>query len=375
MKNVILLLPLIFFYFSVSATIWTVDNNSNSASQFTNIQAAIDSANAGDTIMVEGSSTEYSPIVINKSLTLIGEGYLSAFGPAVTIRSNSLTPPMVINASDVSVKGINIFYAGASTQVQLLHNNDTLQDVSIEHCRLSTITVMGNNSGPTALFSNITLRNTIITGGVEIGRRTGANSYANYRITLDTLTIENSLIEGHLILVGNSPGNVFGLSTFTLRNNVFKKESSTPVFRPNPSNTDPFPDLVVYNNIFYETNPSGCNNCMYFNNSFWDPTFGNDSIISLSGNNNLLKTDPLFVNYVGGDFRLNPTTYDFHLGVGSPCLTAGIGGTQIGIYGGNYPFNIGDGPRIPIVDLLEMLNTAVPPNSPFILKLGARTRK
>lgn len=375
MKNLTILFLTIISYYSALATVWTVDNNSNSASQFTVIQTAIDTASAGDTIMVEGSPTEYNPIFIDKALTLIGEGYLSAFGPTVTVRSNTVTPPMIINASHVSVKGINIFYAGGSTQVQLRHNNDTLQNVLIDHCRLSTITVMGNSSGPTALFKNIILRNTIISGAVEIGKRTGSNSYAFFKITLDTLIIENCIVEGFFILVGNSPGNVFGLSTCTLRHNVFKQESSTSFFRPNSSNTDPFSELVIYNNVFYETNPSGCNNCMYFNNCFWSPTYGNDSLVSLSGNNNLLQTDPLFVNYVGGDFRLNPTTYDFHLGTGSPCLTAGTGGTQIGIYGGNHPFNIGDGPDIPVVDLLEMLNTAVPPNSPFILKIEARNRE
>ncbi len=360
------IIPLLFFS-SASATVWTVDNNANATSQFTDIQPAIDSANAGDTIMVEGSNTTYSSFIVPKPLTLIGEGYIDAHGLTAKINSN-----IGIASSYVRVMGFEILNNGKL----FLRDADTIQDVVVSHCLLLGIELRGRDTGPQALFANIIFRNNVIKGGIALGKIDGVNAYRFERIHLDTLLVENCILQGGITLVKNAyaAGNVSGLTSFALRNNVLNQASSCncPFFFPNPTLGARVKNIVISNNIFYEVDPRECSNCTFTHNCFWDPANGRDSLPDApSGNNNLLRTDPLFVNYNGGSFV---ASHDFHLAPGSPCLTGGIGGTQIGIYGGTYPFNVGDGPSIPIVDFLELLNSAVPPNSPIVIDLTARAR-
>lgn len=62
------------FVFSAQAKVWTVSNNAYSPGQYTNLQHAIDSASAGDSIYVEPSAFSYGGITIGKQLYLFGGG-------------------------------------------------------------------------------------------------------------------------------------------------------------------------------------------------------------------------------------------------------------------------------------------------------------
>lgn len=374
MKKILPLLLVVLSFSVAPAAVWTVDNNSHSASQFTDIQSAIDSASAGDTIMVKGSNTNYPLILIDKPLTLIGENYLSSNQPAASIKaSNStLTPSIRIHASNVHLKGFEMPWSGANPALYLLENNDTLQNIMVENCSLQNVSIRGNRTGPQALMKNIILRNNIIAGQIQIGETNSNQDYE--KIALDTFIVENCIVEAGFALVKNAygNGNVTGLATFILRNNIFNQTnlcSNCAYFRPSTQYNAALSDVVIQNNIFWGVNPSGCTNCMFFHNCFWDPTNLRDSIPHApSGNNNLLRTDPLFVNYSGGAFSPN---HDFHLNPGSPCLTGGTGGTQIGIYGGSYPFSIGNVPNVPVVAKVEMLHTAIPADSSSTVNLEA----
>lgn len=60
---------------AANATILRVSNVNGSSAPYSTIQAAVDAATAGDTIMVDGSSDGYGYAEISKSLVLIGPGY------------------------------------------------------------------------------------------------------------------------------------------------------------------------------------------------------------------------------------------------------------------------------------------------------------
>ncbi|MEQ8561157.1 MAG: hypothetical protein RID18_06585, partial [Cytophagales bacterium] len=65
MRN--LILPILCLIFTVSnADIIRVNNNSGISADYASLQQAIDSANTGDTIYLEPSSTNYGNININK---------------------------------------------------------------------------------------------------------------------------------------------------------------------------------------------------------------------------------------------------------------------------------------------------------------------
>ena len=81
MKTKILFFFFFFFsYFVGNSTVWTVDNNSNSPAQYSDLQLAVDNAAIGDTILVAGSTTSYGDITLDRKLTIIGAGYHNQYG-------------------------------------------------------------------------------------------------------------------------------------------------------------------------------------------------------------------------------------------------------------------------------------------------------
>ena len=78
-KTIILSVMLAFTGLSSSnATVWTVNNNTNSPGQYTGLQTAIDDiANVmdGDTLYVHGSYVSYGVISLDRPLVLIGTGF------------------------------------------------------------------------------------------------------------------------------------------------------------------------------------------------------------------------------------------------------------------------------------------------------------
>jgi len=79
MKKQITLLTVLAMFFALNstATVWRVNNNPGVDADFNNLQTAINDAavQAFDTLYVEGSSTSYGDIDIDKPLVLIGTGY------------------------------------------------------------------------------------------------------------------------------------------------------------------------------------------------------------------------------------------------------------------------------------------------------------
>jgi hypothetical protein len=75
MKTNLLLLVATFMVIIANATILTVNNNPAGFAQYNTIQAAINAAESGDTILVHGSETVYAGFTINnKKLAIIGPG-------------------------------------------------------------------------------------------------------------------------------------------------------------------------------------------------------------------------------------------------------------------------------------------------------------
>ena len=84
MKNLTYALLTLFISLAGNATILTVNNNNPSPGQYSDLQVAIDAANAGDTLLIHRSPTSYGNATITKQLTLIGEGVLTNKAPLTT---------------------------------------------------------------------------------------------------------------------------------------------------------------------------------------------------------------------------------------------------------------------------------------------------
>ena len=75
MKKAILLLGVAAICGAAQATILRVNNTIGAGAPYSDLTAAIGAAQVGDTIVVDGSSTSYGDVTIDKSLVVMGPGY------------------------------------------------------------------------------------------------------------------------------------------------------------------------------------------------------------------------------------------------------------------------------------------------------------
>ena len=96
---------------------WTVDDNG--PANFTNIQEAINNASSGDTIFVY-MGTYYEHVVINKTITLVGEDNNSTI-----IDGNETDNVIYIRANNVTVKGFTVRKSGMYLYSGILVDHST----------------------------------------------------------------------------------------------------------------------------------------------------------------------------------------------------------------------------------------------------------
>jgi hypothetical protein len=368
MKKIIYFSLLVLLSQTVNAKIWLVDNNSTNPQILHDAQIAVnDSANAGDTIMIEGSTIAYGSLTIAKPITIYGEGYNDALGENVTFVQ------IEILSSSVSLSGVicDLIFLNATNAI-----NDSIYHVSIERCFLHVGRFHGKDytTGTFAYMGDIHIKNNIFKGEL-VGGASWAFQYSTNQesIVFDSVVFENNIFAFFRFNAAN-PLHSLGQNTIFIRNNLFIDGVPNNGW-PNTTafwfefSGNALNDAIISNNIFYGSDATHCDNCTYMNNIAFNSVNGHDSLNA--GNNNLIG-DPIFVNYPGGAFDYS---HDYHLNTGSPCIGTGVGANDMGIYGGYYPFVTGEGPKIPVVDYVNISNTAVPQNSTFYLQFDARIRK
>jgi hypothetical protein len=344
-----------------------VDNQSESPNVYQNLQDAIDAAEPGDTLMVEGSTTSYGDISIDLPITIIGEGYNDDFN------ENTIVGRTTISSSQVFITGVR-FTSGAVDEIFLMADqsiNDTISNVIIERCYIPcVIRFWGHDPDLSAVngtFRKVGIRNSILSSGMILF---GYNNNENDQnlIQIDSLFLENNILDSYGVKRVNGIGsNLSGLETVIIRNNTIIENSGSTFFsNPYFGNQITINNLVVYNNIFYEVNTYGCITCAFYNNCFWSAAIEDNPPVSTNGN---IYVNPLFVNYSSGDFSFNK---DYRISDESPCEGAGVGGTDLGFEGGYFPFSIGAGARIPVVDFVNIENNALSGDSTLYLQFNAR---
>jgi hypothetical protein len=129
-------------------------------------------------------------------------------------------------------------------------------------------------------------------------------------------------------------------------------------------------NMVVENNIFYGAYPTGGSGCAFTNNiGYLCPEMPGAGNI---GSGNMNNTNPQFVNFplLGGGFDWS---YDFHLQSTSPGINAGTDSTDVGIYGGMLPFDVGANPHFPQMMTLTLPNgSSVPAGGTLNVHFTAR---
>jgi hypothetical protein len=149
-----------------------------------------------------------------------------------------------------------------------------------------------------------------------------------------------------------------------ISNNIFIGDSAI-------GNYEVFLDVsnaIVTNNIFYYRDPKGCAYCNMSYNLTYKTTqdtlpYGNNT-----GGNNIANQDPMFAGAPQESHNFS-YDYDYHLGQGSPGINAGSDGTNLGIYGGSYPYS--DVIPIPKVSNVNILNPKIPVNDTLNVRIKA----
>jgi hypothetical protein len=139
----------------------------------------------------------------------------------------------------------------------------------------------------------------------------------------------------------------------------------------NNSNSNQFKNLIIlftnaqyYVRVFYICDNNEISNCIVLNNNNYfvtgtgnlsynnlflvaTPDFGSSSI----ANGNYFSVDPatIFVNQSGNQF-----TYDQDYHLQTPETFPGTDGSQVGIYGGIFPFKAGSVPITPHISLKDV---------------------
>lgn len=313
---------------SVYAATITVDNTSSTGrvAMFSDLQEAIDAADAGDVIMIKGSATNYGSVTLNKTLTLIGEGYANT----INTRQSTIGIITLTSAASGSVlRSLYItYFTGEVTDDLKLINVNFLGN--------------GNNQGGSGLHGeNWTLIDCKATTG-HYGFECRSYSATFYNCIFIKLGQNNASSSTINLYNCNILVSIYN-SQFATFNNCL-----LPLADDNQVRSD-----YSTNNVF--------NNCLFEYEVLTQDT------LELSGNelnDCIFQTDPKFVN-----------TTDYQLQEDSPAKDAGSDGTDIGITGGFYPVKALNGDNaLTKVDKVFVETSVITPGSPLKLKVSAHQK-
>lgn len=313
MKKLIYLALAMLASTSAFATVYTVNNQSGSDADYTNVPSALSASTAGDTIYVQPSPTNYGDVVITKRVVLMGAGhnptnsqYNSSFG-TISMATNSggtilkglnilvLTSSQNVICNNVVVSGCFISYSQGSP---LSFNSSTLNNWTFE----GNIIQSFNNQPISMLYlgSNLVVRNNFIfsfgAGYNVIDAPSGAHFDHNFFVHTGASSYFASVTGSNILLTNNA------ITTYASSN---------------------------YGPIYY------CSNCEAYNNLLINSagSFPND-----------LNTTNIIVGSSGMEYYYPSNAgyrYDYNLNLTAESLgnNAANDGTDMGIYGGIFNFS------------------------------------
>lgn len=303
----VMILALVAGYINVSATVWRVNPTPNSSANYSTLQAAHDAATTvnNDTLYLEGSSFSAGGLIISKKLTIIGNGYFLAQNPQTqyNISPSSFNSYVYCYAGSEGSKFIGCTF---NYSVYIYTNNITIERNYFGY------------SANNAIYSQTSCSDILILNNY-FDNYYGYQSL-NFNQTHSNILIANNYFNGYVSVSPNFSG-IFA-------NNIF----SYPVTIYNSTLVN---NISLYSADLY--------NCIATYNIGNSTQFG-----TLNGNQQNVPASALFVGLTG-----NSTDGQWQLKPGSPAIGAGEGGTDIGMFGGEYPYVLSGLPPIPAIYSLD----------------------
>lgn len=316
MKNSILITILVFVFFTARSQ--QVALHKGTGVQFFEgsggLTSAIAASSTGDTIYLPGGSFS-SPGNIDKGIVIYGTGHYPDYTDITgkTFITGHLT--LKDNADNFHLEGLEI------TGNLSMSYGESVNNVTVIRCRMVNFEALGDWNTPTS-------ENTALIGNV-----------------INTIYLANcktALVANNIIRYGidHTHGNL-------IKNNIFLGKLTSGYyenFRGNNNN--------IHNNIFLVHGSYGMTNGsgnIYYNNimAFPSPAYGTAATTL----NNYTGLDPanIFVEQSGQDFIY---THDYNLK--TPTSYPGTDATQVGIFGGTFPYKEGAIPVIPHFTLKDI---------------------
>ena len=283
----------------------TVNNQTGQAAQFSDLQTAIDAAENGDIIYLQGSDQNYGEILVNKSITIYGTGYFLVENEDTQayLHASSISKIVVNTAgSDSSFYGLDLTDTSNSIRLEGANN------VIINGCTFHRAALTANAQN--AIFQSCFL------------------TYAAFGISSLNLSENASAAVSNCIFVGNKnislsdEAEVSVSQSFFLNGDFIMVENST-----------------FTNNIFADTNFSSG---FLLNNNFQNNAF----VANINLPNNL-NNIPLNTLISGDSSADNPVDNVFLLPQNSPANPDNNLETALGPFGGNMPYVLSGIPPIP----------------------------
>ncbi len=353
MKNIFLLLILAVAITNANATVWQVNNRViNGAtvdSDFTTLQAAIDSAAHGDTLYIMGSPTSYGGGVFSKKLTVIGPGYwLEENDSTQAITNHARVESLLFNpgSEGTIIEGLYIDYgvyaAYGLTGWKMIEIN--ADSITIQKNRIKGFAEWGwGDISGHAIFINDSIDNLTIQQNWIFSLWHPLGSYTSATI-IDCIYYEgvNSGIEIRNNFIRASNPGMYGevksismavndtASEINIYNNVIWGNMTT-------YNTN------QYNNIFVSGSKGGSGDIMM--NNIGSSTQYPSTPAALNNLQNV-PMDSVFVDY---DLYIDN---GYILKSNSPAIGAGINGGDCGVFGyhaGGVPYVLSGMPAIPAI--------------------------
>ena len=308
--------------------------NSNTPSFYTSLDTAIVHAANGDTIYIPGGNFALNTN-ISKRLHIIGVGY-HPDSTLVTNPTNIMNSLFLITgASGGSLMGVKL---NGDLQFGTTSENGNITNYTLARCYVGCVYSLSNLSTKNLFYENVLTSsgngrymsvnmssaesnyfyNNIITGGYG-----GMDAFTVYGIG------NGSIFKNNIFINNASRGDLVSANYSVFENNIF---SSSGLFHPN---------YPVSNNIF-NNNLIATSNGYYFGSN-WNNT----------GINNIFEQPEtsIFVNKTSNSFDY---TQDYHLQPTCPGKNAGKDGTDVGIYGGLYPWKAGSIPSNPHIQTMKI---------------------
>ncbi len=297
-------LMMLAFGFSSQAQNLIAVQNGTSVHFYVSLDSANVHASDGDTLYLPGGS--YGSLTVDKRLHIIGVGHNPDSTKAT---ARTIMQGLILNSGAANGSVTGIYFHGNITF------NSGFKGYTISMCYISGSI---NNSAPVKTDSNISVIQNTIAGTFDFSRF--SNSLISDNLFLSSVDISNNSIFKNNILLIYEGYYPLKFSNCTIENNIGYGSSETQSFRY----------CVLNNNINIGFNGSSGTN---------------------QGSGNFLGVGVLhsiFVNYdsltMGGESIYKA---DFHLAPNSPYKNAGTDGTDIGIYGGTFPWKEGSIPYNP----------------------------